>query len=309
MGKKLTTEEFIERARKVHGDRYDYSFVEYIGNQNKVKILCDKHKLFEQRPSAHMMGMGCKKCADEADGKRRRGTLEQFIEKSIKAHGNKYKYTKSVYIDSKTEICISCDNHGDFFQIPHHHTRGHGCPRCSKYNDYTITTKRFIEKAILVHGDTFDYSLTEYEGTNKKIIIICKKHKHKFSQTASNHLGGQGCPKCRSSRGERAIRNFLKNNNIKFDEQKKFETCINPKTGWKLRFDFYLPDYDMLIEFDGEQHFKASDGFGGNKKLEYVKGMDFIKTNWCLDNYIKLLRIPYKSLKKVDKILERYLKN
>jgi len=143
---------------------------------------------------------------------------------------------------------------------------------------------------------------------NKKVKIICKEH-GEFLQTPDNHLCGKGCPHCKSSKGENIIKKYLIENKIEFEEQKRFNECKNK---YPLPFDFYLSTYNLLIEFDGEQHFKpysfSSDKSEQTKQnnLEGIKLRDKIKTNYCLANNIKLLRISYLDKNKIEEILFNY---
>ena len=123
--KKSSTKEFIEKARKVHGDKYDYSKVEYINNKTKVCIICPEHGEFWQTPNCHLSGDGCAKCS-----KKHKYTTEEWIEEAKKVHGNKYDYSKVNYINSQTKVCIICPEHGEFWQKPDRHLLGQGCPIC-----------------------------------------------------------------------------------------------------------------------------------------------------------------------------------
>ena len=126
--RKLTTEEFIKKAKEVHGDKYDYSKVEYKNNKTPVTIICPIHGEFRQRPANHLNGNGCKKCAVEES----RLSKEIFITCSRLIHGYKYDYSKVRYVDSATKICIICPKHGEFWQLPTDHLDGHGCPCCNE---------------------------------------------------------------------------------------------------------------------------------------------------------------------------------
>ena len=156
-------------------------------------------------------------------------------------------------------------------------------------DDHYDNNKSFIEKSKKIHGDKYDYSLVNYIDQKIKIIIICSKH-GEFKQQPKHHLEGSGCPLCNDSKGERIILNYLKSNNLKYQYQKTFNNC---KYIQKLRFDFYLSDYNICIEYDGMQHFKSINFFGGDNELIKQKEKDKIKTNFCLENKIILIRIRY----------------
>ena len=189
-GKKVSTEEFIKKAKKIHNNRYNYSKVEYINAKAKVCITCPIHGEFWQLPEVHLRGGGCPKCSGKNI------TTEEFINRAREVHGDKYDYSKVKYGDSKTKVCIICPKHGEFWQLPGNHLRGKGCILCSKpvYN-----TNSFIEEAKKVHGDKYDYSKAKYTKAIEKVCIICPIH-GEFWQTPNSHLRGQGCPKCGGSK-------------------------------------------------------------------------------------------------------------
>ena len=193
-----TTEEFIEKAKKIHGDRYDYSEVEYIQSKKKVKIGCEIHGIFEQAPHNHLNGANCHKCSKKSKEDIRRRTTEQFIEKAIKVHGDLYEYFKVDYKDGRSKVIITCKIHGDYYQTPNTHLNGHGCQKCaviSMASKATKTTEHFIEEAKKVHRGKYTYEKTEYIRGSDKIIITCPTHSY-FQQAPNNHLVGQGCPLC-----------------------------------------------------------------------------------------------------------------
>ena len=280
--KKLTTEEFIQKARLIHGDKYDYSQTVYINSRSKVNIICPKHGVFLQMPTHHLNGSGCSNCCNNL-----KPTKEQFIQKAKAIYGDKYDYSLAEYENSYTKIKIICPKHGIFLQRPRDHLQHNGCPSCAKV--YKPTKEQFIEKARIIHGDKYDYSMAEYKNANAKIKIICSKHGI-FLQRANHHLHGMGCPYCKSSKGELFIKNWLDLHNINFETQKKFNDCRLNRT---LPFDFYLPTYNTCIEYDGEQHYKAISIFGGEDGLKSCQKRDKIKTEYCQNNNINLIRIRY----------------
>lgn len=235
MGKTLTTEEFIQRARKVHGDKYDYSKVEYIDNRTKVCIICPEHSEFMQQGGSHLDGRGCPECAKFRTGQSRRMTKEQFIEKAIALHGDKYDYSKVDYQGSKNKVCIICPIHGEFWQQPNGHLSGHKCPKCSNENKVTRecnSTEWFIERAISVHGDKYDYSRVDYRGASEKVLIICPKH-GVFYQTGYTHLKGSGCPQCalenKRTNKDEFIRRCNEIHNNKYDYSLTEFTSLNDR--------------------------------------------------------------------------------
>ena len=128
---KLTTEEFIAKAKAVHGDRYDYSKVEYVGTKTKICIICKEHGEFLQSPKKHLLGQGCIKCHHNYLAKRYSLGKEKFIEKAHAVHNGFYDYSKVEYVNSHTQVQILCPLHGVFNQEPASHLQGHGCPICA----------------------------------------------------------------------------------------------------------------------------------------------------------------------------------
>ena len=293
---KSKTEEFILKAKEVHGDKYDYSLAEYVHSKSKVNIICPKHGGFLQRPNDHLRGKGCSKCKSEKTSNNCRSNKENFIKKAKEVHGDKYDYSLAEYVHSKSKVNIICPIHGDFIQKPNCHLSGKGCPKCG--GTEKINTEEFINKSKKIHGDVYDYSTVDYNKNNIKVKIICPTH-GEFLQTPNNHLRGQGCPNCNTSKGEQLISNYLMEREIKFIPQKKFSTCKYVK---QLPYDFCIPQLKMLIEYDGIQHFQPIETFGGKEAFEITLKKDFIKTQWAKKNGWRLIRFDYTQTK--DEIID-----
>lgn len=137
MGTKLTTAEFISKAKRKHGDLYDYSKVVYVNTSKRVLIICKKHGEFWQGANNHLNGAGCPKCKGVKISVLKRCNTDNFIKKAILVHGDKYDYSKVKYINSKVEVSIICNKHGIFKQIPNTHLSGHGCPKCGYESNKT----------------------------------------------------------------------------------------------------------------------------------------------------------------------------
>lgn len=286
----LTTDKFIKKAREIHGDKYDYSKVNYENSLKNVCIICPVHGEFLQIPSNHLQGAECPKCS------KRFMNTEYFIERSSKIHGNKYDYSKVYYVDSFTDVTIICQKHGEFKQKPREHLRGCGCPKCGLKRMWDtrgrITKEDFIEKAKLVHGDKYDYSKIEYINERTPVCIIChKKSKNgiehgEFWQKPIAHLRGNGCRRCRNSHLENQIRLFLIRNEIEFEQEKTFDWLVGNKNS-HLYLDFYLPESNVAIECQGVQHFiSIKNDF--NKFNEVIKN-DKIKEMKCLEHGVKII--------------------
>lgn len=284
MSKRLTIKEFIEKSKEVHGNYFDYSLVEYINNNTEVKIICPIHGIFKQLPRTHSSGTGCKQCKFDSYKTKEDEIIKQFI----KFHGDKYNYSGVEYFGAHSKVKIICPIHGEFEQTPEKHKKGMGCKKCG-IDKLTLSTQNVINQFNKIHNFNYDYSKVKYERNHQPVIIICKKH-GEFKQSPHNHKKGKGCPICNESSGERNVRNWLINNNINFTSQKSFEDCISDK---KLRFDFYLPEYNTCIEYNGIQHYREVQIFKGKKGLESTKKRDKIKAEYCKNNGIQLLIIKY----------------
>lgn len=235
----------------------------------------------------------------------RKLTIDEFVRRAHERHDNEYDYAEVVYKNNYTPITINCKIHGPFSQTPHNHLKGNRCRKCS-LDSRTYSQAKFISNARKIHGGRYDYSQVDYVNSQKKVNVICSLHGI-FSVKPNNHtLRKSGCPVCRSSRGEMAIIQFLQKKKISFERQKTFSNCKSPK-GWPMKFDFYIPHINMLVEFDGMQHFsKSTVGHykTSNKDLRYTQRKDKIKTKFARDNGIKLIRIPYWDINNIPQRLQ-----
>ena len=197
--RKIKEENFISKAKLIHGDKYDYSKIIYRKSSEKVIIICPKHGEFEQIVSNHLSGKGCRKCQNEATAKRCRSNNKDFIQKAKLTHGNKYDYSKVVYIKNSLPVAIICPEHGEFEQTPANHlVAQYGCSQCSNIamlESQSFTSGEFISKAKLTHGNKYDYSKVVYIKNSLPVAIICPEH-GEFEQTPANHLSGSNCSKC-----------------------------------------------------------------------------------------------------------------
>ncbi len=239
MGKRKTTEQFIEDAYCKHGDRYNYKLVDYKNWDGLVNIICPIHGIFEQKASIHLMGSGCKKCGSMNTATPK--TTEQFIEDAYCKHGDRYNYKLVDYKNNKTKVKIICHKHGIFEQNTGAHLRGQNCKKCVSNE---ITSNDFIKNAIIVHNNEYDYSLVEYKNNKTKVKIICHKHGI-FEQRPDNHIQSQHCPKCtgKTSKAEQELQEWLSQY---IDIKTNDRTIINP-----LELDIVIPSKRIAIEYNG----------------------------------------------------------
>ena len=267
MPKKSNTKEFIEKSKKVHGDKYNYLLVDYVKSNIKVNIICLEHGIFEQTPSNHLSNHGCPMCNKiKIKPQNKPMIVEEFIEKSKKVHGDKYDYSLVYYKNAHIKIKIKCEKHGIFEQVPNSHLRGNGCPICNKikikpqYKPMGIS--KFIEKSKKVHGDKYDYSLVEYINCKTKVKIMCKKHGI-FEQIPDHHHRGVGCPQCSRTYGGKFNSRYL--------------------------YIFYDNEYNMM---------KIGVSNNPEKRLKEIsKGKN--------RNYLKILK-TYKKMAKIENHLHKH---
>ena len=309
--KRKTTQQFIEEAKKIHGDKYDYSKVEYKNNHTKVCIICPEHGEFWKTPTNHLKGEECTFCSNEKFSIKIRDTKEEFINKCKNRYGNKYCYDKVEYIDSYTPVTIICPIHGNFKVKPNDFLQGIECKTCKKENfikNKRISFEEFVKRAKEIHGDKYLYHEEDYTELCSKTRITCPIHGD-FWQLAMNHISKtnhRGCPTCKESKLEKHVRNFLMKNNIKFISQYKCDFSKNGK-GY-MALDFYLTKWNIAIECQGEQHFKPISTFGGENGFKLTHERDKRKKALCKDNNIKIYY--YTELKDYDTFLgEKLYKN
>lgn len=283
----MTTDEFIRRAKDVHGNKYDYSITEYNGPKVKVKYVCPKHGIIEQNPSSHLSGSGCRFCGIERSHKNAKDTTETFIKKAEKVHGNKFDYSLVEYFNSQTKVKVIChekdalgNEHGVFIIKPNSHINGKGCPKCNGKNK---TTEEWVAEAKKVYPDKrYTFSKTKYTHARNKVIVTCAEHGD-FLTLARDFLRGHGCPKCQRSRLENDVENALEKNHIEYISQKKFD-WLKP-----LSLDFYLPKFNVAIECQGKQHYLETTIFNEKEPLKIRQERDERKRQLCNGNGVKLI--------------------
>lgn len=306
----MTIAQFVKKARKVHGKKYNYDKVSYKGSFDKVTIICPKHGEFEQTPSSHLAGNGCYWCGRESQSVKTKNTQADIIRRAREVHGDKYDYSKVIYKGIDKKIVITCPKHGDFLQTPNVHLQGHGCPECGNdewLSKMTFSKEEFIERARDMHGDEYDYSLVDYVNQMTKVKIICKKH-GVFEQKPHSHLHWQGCPKCSSSIGERRIMRYLEKRGIKYKHHHRVPYKVPPiKSHFEI--DFFLPDHGLFIEYNGQQHYRHVAYWKHDNPLPHRKARDAALRKYCEEtDGIRLLEIPYTDFDRIEEILEQELK-
>jgi hypothetical protein len=251
----VKTQEFIRKAKLIHGEKYDYNKVDYNHNKIHITIKCNIcNNEFNQIPSDHLQGCGCSQCANI----KYRLTTQEFIRRAKLIHDDTYDYSKVDYKNTRLSISIKCNVcNMEFKQSPNSHLQGKGCFQCANIkhaNKHRLTTQEFIRRAKLIHDDIYDYSKVDYKHNKIHISIKCNVCNMEFKQTPFNHLQGYGCSNCKH-KTELKLYNFLELY-YPTKRQIKFDWCINEKTNKKLPFDFIIEQFKIIIELDGLQHFQ-----------------------------------------------------
>lgn len=285
-------DEFIELSIEKYGNRFDLSHVNFVDHKTPVEIICREHGAFMIKPHMFLRGQNCPECGKLAHGSTFQKTHEQFISEAKEVHGDKYDYSKTKYKKSSEKVCIICHEidpltgkeHGEFWQEASCHLQGQGCPKCSptcKVDKYT-----FIKKAILVHGDKYNYDNVKYVNAHTPVEIVCPTH-GSFWQMPYKHLGEKhSCPTCNNSKLENEIYNGLNELGVDFVREKQFTEL----GGYK--YDFFIEEYKILIECHGVQHFKQIEFFFKNEERFQKRVEDDIKKyNYAINNGYKIFYV------------------
>lgn len=273
----LTTTEWIQKAKEIHGDTYDYSKSVYTGSKNNIIIICPTHGEFSIRSEGHISSTnkkGCPKCS-------KRSSKEEWVKKAINTHGNLYDYSKVEYITARDKVIITCLIHGEFLQKAASHLEGVGCPKCFR-NSKKLKLEEFIERSTKIHDNKYDYSKVVYVDAHSKVTIICPIHGD-FEQEANSHILGKGCIKCKYENQsiitrkslENVILDFKKIHNNLYDYSNV--EYVNNRTSVKIichRHGEFLQTPDKHLQGHGCPTCNSSKG-------------ELLISNWLKENNIK----------------------
>lgn len=286
----MTKEEFLNRARNTHGYKYKYIDIsDKITLRDNVKIKFGD-SIYTQNVNKHLSG----KCPEKNTPKK---TTEEFIEESKKIWGDRFEYNGTEYFGSLKKVKLFDNKRGVFIeQLASLHLQG--------FESKSLDKSEFIERSKLVSDFFYSYEDCSYKNITTKVRLRCSKH-GKFEVNPFLHLNnGLCCKNCDENNFNKKMIKFLNKHGFNFERQKKFSDCKNV---FELPFDFYIPSKRTLIEFDGEQHFRPVEHFGGLKSYEQLKINDKIKNDYCEDNYINLIRIRYDQIDRIEEILKSNL--
>lgn len=298
MGKKLTYS-FVKQY--IENEGYILISQKYDNIHKKLEIKCQRGHVFFMSFNNFKKGQRCPKCARKTQNRipnkpNNKKHSQEYIKNLVESRG--YVLLEP-YVNKRTKLKLMCPN-GHIHEIRlDSFQNGSGCKQCMIEN-----MKNNIQYVIAQLEKRGFKLLSKYNGNNKQITLQCKKG-HIFNTTYDIIVNNNcGCSICNESKGEKEIINYLENNNISYNTQYRFDDC---KFYYTLPFDFYLPRYNILIEFDGIQHFEIVKHFGGLNSFIDRKIRDTVKTIYCKDNNIKLIRIPYWEINNIDKILNKEL--
>ncbi len=315
--KRRTQEEFLEDMKNInsknfYGEPYDFSKFIYEGSKAKSIVICPEHGEFLISPNKLLINQGCHPCGILFRVEKQTKSQEEFLKetkhiKFINSNGGPYDFSKFIYRGAFVKGIVICLYHGEFHITADNVLSGRGCPICRYLFSKTKITKshqKFVIQANIVHDHEYEY-IESYVNDITPLKIKHLKCGYVFLQAPHNHLQGNGCHQCKKSKGEKIISRFLNKLNIYYQSQKIFDQCRNKRS---LPFDFYLPNHNLCIEYDGRQHYKPIEKWGGNNYLIEIQKNDQIKNEFCKENNINLLRISYQEFKSIEQILESKLK-
>ena len=286
----LPVPDFLKRARAIHGNRYHYDLNTYVNVRTRMTIICPQHGPFEQIPFSHLKGHRCNKCGSEIAGAKQFLSATQVKSRLASVHGDR------LHIDGEYKglnspiriLCTVCGLHRSARLADLINGDGIAC-KCSK--TYRRNTELFIAEAIETHGaQRYDYSSARFMTVKTPLTIRCKACNTDFLQTPEIHLQGCGCPHCAQPKGERDIAQWLDDNGFEYEIQHTFATCKHYRV---LPFDFYVASHKTLVEYDGAQHYRSVEWFGGEKAFKRTQARDGIKNMWAANNGYTLVRIRY----------------
>jgi len=294
--KTITKQEIINRFIAKHGNKFDYSLMDYTRSDKKIIVICPKHGQFSILPNHHWRGIGCKQCGIESKIQKTTKSIDTFILQAQKIHHDRYDYSKTKYIHSNEYVNIECKIHGEFNILPQNHLIGYGCYECLKESKLPSIQESFIKNSETLHNHRYNYSKVNYKVNYEKIIITCLKHGD-FEQTPANHLKGEGCPKCSAissiSKGEKEIVDYLKSLNQNIVENNR--SVLNGK-----ELDIYISEKQLAIEFDG---------LYWHNELMKTKQYHLQKTIKCENKGIQLIHIFEDEWNEKQEIVKSRLLN
>lgn len=301
---KKTHEEYVAEVYKLEGNNYSV-LSDYINSKIPIKMRhneCENE--YTVRPSEFLKGNRCYNCRLKENAQKKTKTPEQFTSEVFELVGDEFTVIGK-YIHGRTDLEIMHSECGKIFAVkPFAFRITPTCPLCSK--GVKITQENFVKRVYELEKD--EYSVTG-KVLNAKTPVQMKHNKcgREYLVAPSNFFGGKRCPKCKDSKGEIAIEKWLESKKISFHKEFTISECRYKKP---LPFDFAVFKDDgtfILIEYQGLQHYRSVERYGGKEGFEERKRNDKIKKDYCIANNIPMIEIPFWHLKKIDQILDKEL--
>jgi len=301
---KITYEEFMERVREKHGDNFSIAEADFVTMRHPLRIFCKSHQEYiDTHAASHVTYHNpCKKCVREKK-------FENYVPKVLEAMRHNFPDLELIsdITDFNCEVILKCPKHGEFKTTADRVIyNGTGCTACGRdiasqkaTGTQRVSFDEFKQRFAERYGSKLSLISDEqdYENFNSLLTVKCSVPEHaEFQNTAKDLLRYHGCKNCKESMGERLVRIALEALDIAYEQEKRFASCRDRK---ELPFDFWLPDFSTLIEFQGKQHEVSAERFGGVKALRGTQKRDKIKKDWASENGINLIYIyDYTDVKK-----------
>lgn len=286
MGVRKTHQQFINEMKVKHPNLEILN--EYFNSSTRIKYYCKKCGLYwEAKASKLSLGRGCPRCAGN-----KRKTHEEYVKEVAKINPN--IEVISEYVSTAQKVTFKCKKCGcEWTTCPGNVLKGKGCYWCGKKSMGLKMRKSDDEfKQDIKRKNPEIEVIGTYTKDKVKVLCRCSRCSNEWYAFPSSLQGGHGCPYCKSSNGERAVRTFLHDNNIEYISQYKFDDLVG-LNGGLLSYDFYLPQYNILIEYQGKQHKMPIEHFGGQETFKIQKEHDKRKRNYAFKHHIKLIEIWY----------------
>lgn len=278
----------------------------YKGTENKIEVSCPNNHTYEVFCNSFLAGKRCRKCYDMKNREKLLISYEDILS-FINSIGYKLHTSKDNYIDTKGSVEVSCSENHRYRTRINTLRSGKRCRKCSAKESglkARIPYEKMVE-SVEKEGYKLLTEKENYNGTHAYCMFQCNKNHKPYRSTMAEFSQGSRCPVCKESKGEKKIRQILDELEINFIQQNKFDDC---KFKQVLAFDFYLPEYNLLIEYDGIQHYEIVEVFGGFDGFVDTKIRDTVKNIYCERNNIELLRIPYFKYDEIENILLNKIK-
>lgn len=291
---------FKNEVNQLVGDEYSV-IGEYVNTHTKTTfkhMICGNE--FDMTPHNFLSGQRCPQCQHRSYRK----TTEEFKEELFNLVGDEYTL-EDEYVNGRTKVNLRHKICGEIWNTtPGEVLQGYRCVHC--YGNNLLSQEEFEKRVYEQRGDEYTV-IGKYINYSTKLSMRHNKCGCVWDVKPSSFLSKEsGCPKCNQSKGESKIEKYLCDNSIIYIPQMKYDDLLGIKN-IPLSYDFFLPDYNILIEYQGQQHERPVDWFGGEEKFKRQQEIDKMKKEYANAHNINLLEIWYYDFKNIEQILESRL--